>query len=97
MDQRKCNNYHPITLVPSCPKTLEKVIVHLIIYFLSNWTYIRKSQFELKKESTKKATATVINNIIESQNYKTECNYVLLDLSKSVDYIEHNILMDKLC
>jgi hypothetical protein len=42
------------------------------------------------------AIAKIIENIIESLDNKTKCNYVLLDLSKAFDCIQHDIPMDKL-
>jgi hypothetical protein len=86
-----------LLLYPLFQKVLEKVIANQLIAFLEKHNILIKSQFGFRKnESTNDATATIIENIIESLNDKTKCNCVLLDLSKAFDCIQHDILMDKL-
>jgi hypothetical protein len=64
-----------------------------------------ESQFVFtKNKSTSDAIATIIENIIDNMNEKIKCIFffnsiqycVLLDLLKVFDYVQHNILVNKL-
>jgi hypothetical protein len=96
-EKEEAINYRTITLVSAFSKVLEKVIANQVMAFLEKHNIYNESQYGFKKnESTNDATATIIENIVESLNDKTKCNCVLLDLSKAFDCIQHDILMDKL-
>jgi hypothetical protein len=61
------------------------------------YNILNKSRFGFQRnKSTKNAITIIIENIIESLNTKIKCNFVLLDLSKAFDCVEHNTLLDKL-
>jgi hypothetical protein len=95
--KEEASTYGPITLVSAFSKVLDKVIANQLIAFLEKHNILNKSQYGFRKnESTNVAIAIIIDNIIESLDDKTKCNYVLLDLSKAFDCIQHDILMDKL-
>jgi hypothetical protein len=76
---------------------LETVIANQLIAFLDKHNIFNESQFGFrKKKSTNDAIVTFIENIIDNMNDESKCNCVLLDLTKTFGYIQHNILMDKL-
>jgi hypothetical protein len=55
------NNYHPITLVPTLSKVIEKVTANQPIALLEKHTILNKSQFGFKKsKSMNDAIVTII-------------------------------------
>jgi hypothetical protein len=65
-------NFRPITFVSAVSKVLEKVIGNQLIDFLDKHNIFNKSQFGFRKNKfTNDAIATIIENIIENLNNKT--------------------------
>ena len=91
------SNYHPITLLPSISKILEKVMAEqLVDYFTTNNLFCIQ-QFGFRPgHSTELAALKLANHLItEMDNFKVPTN-INIDLSKAFDILNFDILLKKL-
>lgn len=94
-DNNKCNNYRPISLLPTIAKLFEKQIKKRLINFISSTTKIDPNQFGFQAKSS---TDAALCNVLHSSNkYIDIGHYVVVlfvDLRKAFDMVDHNILLN---
>ena len=96
-DMTHTNNYHPISLLPTISKLLEKLIYKRTYRFLENTNQIFKSQYGFRsKHSCELAVSKLLSEIIKNNEKKMFTIAVYLNLSKAFDTLDHLILLNKL-
>jgi hypothetical protein len=92
-----CDNYRPISLLPTMSKLLEKFIsIQLTNHLeLNNLLYIHQYGFQ-KNKSTEQNLIHLTNSIFTALNEKKYCIGLFLDLKKAFDVCSHEILLKKI-
>ena len=90
-------NYRPISLLITLSKLLEKIIYQRIYKYLEDKSILYSSQYGFhNKRSCEQAICELTGYILQSKNRSEHSASVYLDLSKAVDTLDHNILLQKL-
>ena len=96
-DRTDCNNYRPITVLPTISKILERAVHKQLYEFLSMNELLTPYQFGFRpKLSTVTALAHFTDNILQSLDKGGFTGAVFLDLSKAFDTVDHVLLLEKL-
>ena len=92
-----CNNYRPITVLPTISNILERA-VHIQLYgYLSESKLLTQNQFGFHpKLSTVTVLAHFTDNILQSLDSGCMTGAVFIDLSNAFDTVDHEILVRKL-
>jgi hypothetical protein len=92
-----CQNYRPISLLPSISKILEKIIYNRLLEYLENNNLLDENQYGFRKNrSTIDAITNLIGHITSNHENKKISLALFIDMSKAFDTIDHNILIYKL-
>ena len=90
-------NYLPVTILPLISKVIEKVIHNHTEIFLNKDEILYKYQSEFRKSISTNSCLTLltdkINKGLESGKYT---GLILIDLQKTFDTIDHEILLNKI-
>jgi len=89
------SNYRPISLLPIISKILERCIFNKIIKHISPKISLLQHGF-MKGRSTVTQLMTVLTNISNILDKKTQTDVIYFDLSKAFDSVPHNLLIHKL-
>ena len=96
-DRTDCNNYRPITVLPTISKILERAVHQQMYEFLSANELLTPNQFGFRpKLSTATALAHFTDNILQSLDRGGFTGAVFLDPSKAFDTVDHVLLIEKL-
>jgi hypothetical protein len=96
-DRQLCNNYRPISLLPSISKILEKVmLLQLDRHFSTNNIYYSSQYGFQKNKSTEHALLELTDRILHQMDMNKAPTTIFLDLSKAFDTLNHEILLFKL-
>ena len=91
------SNYRPISILPVFSKLFEKVVYKRLINYLdSNNTLFKKQYGFGKNHSTSLALLDLVDKITSAIDEKKYTVGIILDLSKALDTVNHDILFDKL-
>ena len=96
-DNKLTSNYRLISLLSSFSKILEKIIYNRLTNFLNKHEIIHKHQYGFREHhSTELAVSDILSTCYKSiQNNQHTC-FLMLDLKKAFDTVNHNILIKKL-
>ena len=90
-------NYHPISLLITLSKVLEKIIYSHVYTFLNESGQIYKSQYGFRsKHSCEHVIAELVGKIVKGKEKSEHTIAIFLDLSKAFDTLEHETLFKKL-
>jgi hypothetical protein len=90
------SNYGPISLLTSFLKGFEKVIYKRLHYHIKNNNILAKEEYGFRNNSSSEiASYNLINNILKALNNKMWVGGIFCDLTKALDYVNHNILLPK--
>ena len=96
-DTKNVTNYCPISLLPCFSKILERITHSRLYNFLHNRKFFFAQQFGFReKHSTELATTFLVSKITNAMERKELTLCIFLDLSKTFDTINHDILQTKL-
>ena len=91
------NNYRPISLLPTISKLLEKIVYAHTYNFLDQKKILYKSQYGFhKKHSCEHAVTELTGEICKGLENGKHTLAMYIDLSKSFDTINHDILYKKM-
>lgn len=89
-----CNNYRPISLLPTFSKIVEKIMNNKLLDFLESKKLLSCNQYGFRKfRDTEVAIVDVISNIQSNVDNNKKCCLLSLDLCKAFDTVHHNILL----
>ena len=98
LDQRRVQNYRPISLLEIMGKMFERVLDNRIRFYLNRNRLNNPDQHCGRSgRGTNTALAVLYTEIAESQRFKDQCNVVLRDISKAFNKVWHQGLKFKLC
>lgn len=96
-DKEECNNFRPISLLPTISKVFELIIKDRLINFFERKDFLSSKQHGYRKD---KSTFTAINEIIQlilkAHDSAEKTSIICCDLSKAFDTVNHKILLKKL-
>lgn len=96
-DRLDCNNYRPITVLPTLSKILERAIHQQVYGYLEEHNILTSKQFGFRPRlSTTTALTHLSDTILQNLDKGKMTGAVFLDLSKAFDTVDHSLLMDKL-
>lgn len=96
-DASQISNYRPITLIPILAKVFERAMYTRVYNFLTKYNILKPEQFGFRKgSSTTQACFSLIKQITDNLNNKHKIVSVFLDLTKAFDFVDHDILLQKL-
>jgi len=91
------SNYHPISLLTSFSKIIEKIIyVRLYCHLDVNNILVNEHFGFREKSSTEMATYYLLNTVLSSLDKQKIVGGLFCDLQKVFDCVNHNILLAKL-
>ena len=89
--------YHPISLLITVSKVLEKIIYVRLYSYLEKNNILLPSQYGFhSKCSCEQVITELVGYVLQSKNHNKQSTSIYLDLSKAFDTLDHNIFLTKL-
>ena len=96
-DRSLFTNYRPVSVLPAFSKIFERAIYNRLLSYLDKHKVLSNSQFGFRKNhSTEYALTLFYEKISSAIDNKKISVGIFIDLSKSFDTVNHEILLDKL-
>ena len=96
-DKSNCDNYRPISILPTISKIIERAVHKQFYEFLQLNNLLFKDQFEFRnKMSTSSAPLQFTDSLLESLDEGHVSGVVYLDLKNAFDTVDHSLLLLKL-
>jgi hypothetical protein len=91
------DNYRPISLLMTCSKILERVMLNRLVQHLEANKILSAAQFGFRKDfHIDDAVFFLLNNIITQLDQQKQVGGIFCDLTKAFDCVDHGILLKKL-
>ena len=92
-----CDNYRPISLLPTMSKVIEKIVYRRVTEHLSvnDILYYRQYGFRAN-HSTTDAVCDLVSEILQGFDKEMSCLSVMIDLRKAFDSCDHSLMLKKL-
>ena len=92
-----CNNYRPITILPTMSKILERAVHRQLYDYMVEHNILSSKQFGFRPNlSTVTALTHFTDSILHNLDKGRMTGAAFLDLSKAFDTVDHGILINKL-
>jgi len=92
-----CDNYRPISLVPTFSKILEKIVAVKLTNHLDLNNLLYKHQYGFQRgKQTEHNLINLVNFVSNAINNNKYCIGIFLDIKKAFDCVQHDILFKKL-
>jgi len=96
-DKSTMNNYRPVSLLMTCSKVLEKIMLNRLNHHLQTNEILALEQFGFRKGSNiENAVFALTDYILTSLNQRKYVEGIFCDLTKAFDCVNHEILLTKL-
>ena len=96
-DKSSCDNYRPISILPTISKIIERAVHQQFYDFLQVNNLLFKDQFGFRnKMSTTSALLKFTDSLLKSMDEGRVSGVVYLDLKKASDTVDHSLLLLKL-
>ena len=96
-DKSNCDNYRPISILPTISKIIERAVHEQFYEFLQVNNLLFKDQFGFRnKMSTSSALLQFTDSLLKSMDEGHVSGVVYLDLKKAFDTVDHSLLLLKL-
>jgi hypothetical protein len=96
-DKHLISNYRPVSLLTSFSKVVEKVMFNRLANHLGKYAILSSSQHGFQKNlSTDSAVYVLLNEVLTALNNKAKVKGIFCDIEKAFDYVNHDILLQKL-
>ncbi len=96
-DTNSCDNYRPISVLPTLGKCLERIVYNQCIKYMNVNNLLTDCQAGFReRHSTGACLADFLNEIYEEVDGGGSCGVLFLDLAKAFDTVDHHILEIKL-
>ena len=90
-------NYHPVSLLMTMSKVLEKIVYSRLYGYLEKFEILYESQYGFRlRRSCEQSIAELIGHVLQSQEDNKLSSAIFLDLSKAFDTLNHELLELKL-
>ena len=90
-------NYRPVSLLPQFSKVLEKLFNKRLDEFMDKFEILCESQYGFRSNrSTSHAILELMENVTNALDKKQSVIGIFIDLKKTFDTINHNLLLSKL-
>ena len=95
--ENDANNYRPISLLMTISKVLEKIVYQRTYSFMESTGQIYNSQYGFRSQhSCENTDAELTSEIVKGLQNGMYTVALFLDLSKALDTLEHEVLLDKM-
>lgn len=90
-------SYRPISILPVFSKIFETVLFHQIYDHLESHSLLVPAQYGFRRHrSTVLAVESLLKTVLEAFERNQSCSFLLCDLSRAFDTVQHDVLLRKL-